>query len=120
VEFAVLVAGSLAGQALRPLAIFATERHPQLPAAATAREQGFDLAPASFGGVLAPAGLPAAMRDRLGAACAGAAADPAYAEAARRAFQPARWHTGPEEFGARLARDVTEKARLLARIEVGR
>jgi tripartite-type tricarboxylate transporter receptor subunit TctC len=97
VDFGVLVAESLSGQPLRPLAIFAAERHPQLPAAATAREQGFDMAPASFGGVLAPAGLPVALRGRLGDACAGAAADLAYAEAARRAFQPARWHSGPKD-----------------------
>jgi tripartite-type tricarboxylate transporter receptor subunit TctC len=120
VEFAALVAGSLSGQRLRALAIFAEARHPLLPQAPTAKEQGFDLAPASFGGLLAPAGLPEATRATLARACEGAAADPAYAEAARRAFQPEAWFAGSDAFAARLAKDVNDKARLLARIDVQR
>jgi tripartite-type tricarboxylate transporter receptor subunit TctC len=65
VEFAALVMGSLSGQRLRALAIFAEARHPLLPQARTAKEQGFDLAPASFGGLLAPAGLPEATHASL-------------------------------------------------------
>ena len=120
VEFAALVAGSLAGQRLRALAIFSAVRHPLLPEAPTAREQGFDVTPASFGGLLAPAGLPEPVRSTLARACEGAAADPAYAEAARRAFQPAAWFAGPEEFAVRLAKDVADKARLLGRIDLSR
>jgi len=120
VEFAALVAGSLSGQRLRALAIFSAVRHPLLPNAPTAREQGFDVTPASFGGLLAPAGLPEPVRSTLAQACEGAAADPAYAEAARRAFQPATWFAGPEAFAARLAKDVADKARLLGRIDLSR
>jgi len=114
VEVAALVAGSLAGQPLRALAVFAEQRHPLLPDAPTAREQGFDLAPGSPGGLLAPAGTPLAVVATLAAACAGAAADPIYREAARRAFQPADYAAGPEEFAAALGRDVAEKAAALA------
>jgi len=119
IEAAALVAGSLQGRPeLRALAIFAPARHPLLPEVPTAKEQGFDMAPASFGGLFAPAGLPAAERERLAAACLAAAADPLYAEAARRGFQPAAYAADPAAFAARIARDTAEKARLLQRIEL--
>jgi len=119
IEAAALVAGSMNGRPeLRALAIFAPARHPLLADVATAKEQGFDMAPASFGGLFAPAGLPLAERDRLAAACLAAGGEPAYAEAARRGFQPTEYLAGPGPFTARIARDTAEKARLLQRIEL--
>lgn len=121
IELAALVAGSLQGRReLRALAIFAPQRHPLLPEVPTAIEQGFNMAPASFGGLFAPAGLPEAERLRLARACEAAAADPLYVEAAKRGFQPRSWYAGPEDFAARITRDTAEKARLLQRIDLSR
>ena len=51
-------------------------------------------------------------------ACLAAGGEPAYAEAARRGFQPTEYLAGPGPFTARIARDTAEKARLLQRIEL--
>ena len=120
VDFAALVAGSMHNQPLRALAVFAPTRHHLLPDAPTAREQGFDLSPASFGGLYAPAGTPAPVLARLAEACAGAAADPAYAEVARRGYQPLNYHLGPQAFAARLSAEYAEKARLIPTIRLDR
>jgi hypothetical protein len=56
IDVAALVQGTVAGQNLRLLGIFAEERHPSFADAPTVKEQGFDVAPISFGGLLAPAG----------------------------------------------------------------
>ncbi|MBV1798465.1 tripartite tricarboxylate transporter substrate binding protein [Siccirubricoccus sp. G192] len=120
VEFVSLVLGSLRGGALRPLAVFAERRHPLIPDVPTVPEAGFPVAPTSFGGLLAPAGLPVPVRQTLARACAGAAAEEVYAEAARRGFQPLDYYADTEEFGRALRRDVADKARLLATVEVPR
>jgi tripartite-type tricarboxylate transporter receptor subunit TctC len=116
VDAAALVLGSTAGQGLRVLAVFAPERHSRLPDVPTAREQGFDVAPTSFGGLFAPAGTPPAAIAALEAACLAAAREEAYRQVAARAFQPADPVTGAAALSARLARDVADKRRLLATI----
>lgn len=113
VEFVAIVLGSLRGRDLRPLAVFGTERHPLIPEVPTVIEQGFAVAPVSFGGLLAPAGTPQAVLARLDAACAGAAAEEVYRDAARRGFQPEHPYADQAGFAAALARDIAEKARLL-------
>ncbi len=120
VDFAALVAGSINNQPLRALAVFAPQRHHLLPDAPTAKEQGYDFSPASFGGLYAPAGTPAPVVARLAEACAAAATDPGYAEAARRSFQPAQFHLGPQAFAARMRDEIAEKARLLAGLRLER
>jgi tripartite-type tricarboxylate transporter receptor subunit TctC len=113
VEFVSIVLGSLRGRDLRPLAVFGTGRHPLIPDTPTVIEQGFPVAPTSFGGLLAPAGTPLAIRQRLEAACAGAAAEEGYRDVARRGFQPEDYYAGMEVFAAALRRDAAEKERLL-------
>jgi len=120
VDAGAMVLGSLRGQNLRALAVFGAARNPALPDVPTVREAGWDVAPESFGGLFAPAGLPAAIRATLAAACEAGMADPAYREAARRGFQPAELYLGPEALAARLQRDVEAKARLLRGITLER
>jgi tripartite-type tricarboxylate transporter receptor subunit TctC len=116
VDAGAVVQGVVAGQNLRILGIFAEERHPAFPDAPTFREQGFDVAPVSFGGLLAPAGTPMPIITKLEAACAGAARDEAYLTAAKRASQPPNYFADRTTFGARLARDIEIKRRLIARM----
>jgi tripartite-type tricarboxylate transporter receptor subunit TctC len=116
VDAGAVVQGVVAGQNLRILGIFAEERHPAFPDAPTFREQGFDVAPVSFGGLLAPAATPMPIITKLEAACAGAARDEAYLTAAKRASQPPNYFADRETFRARLARDIEVKRRLIARM----
>ncbi|HYF06932.1 MAG TPA: tripartite tricarboxylate transporter substrate binding protein [Acetobacteraceae bacterium] len=112
-DFVAIVLGSLRGRDLRPLAVFGTARHPLIPEVPTVIEAGFPVAPTSFGGLFAPAGTPLAIRQRIEAACAGAAEEEGYREAARRGFQPEQYYAGMAEFAAALRRDIAEKERLL-------
>ena len=71
IDIGSIVLGSAAGRGdLRVLAVFDRARHPDFPEAATAMEQGFDVAPASFGGLFAPTGTPDDRIARIEAACA--------------------------------------------------
>jgi len=114
-----IVLGSAAGRTdMRVLAVFDRARHPDFPEAPTAVEQGFDVAPASFGGLFAPAGTPEDRIARLEAACERAAATEAYRSAARNASQPADFYLGREGFARRLAEDVAQKSAILANIRL--
>ena len=58
IDVASLVQGTVAGQNLRLLGIFAEERHPSFAETPTVRNRASDVAPVSFGGLLAPTGTP--------------------------------------------------------------
>jgi tripartite-type tricarboxylate transporter receptor subunit TctC len=115
-DVAAIVLGSAREQNVRLLGIFAEERHPATPDTPTVKEQGFDVSPASFGGLLAPARAPADIIGKLAGACAAAAKDEAYATTATRAFQPTNYYADRATFGARLQHDIEVKKRLLARM----
>lgn len=116
IDFGITVAAFAVGQPVRAIAIVANERSPGFPEVATLRESGFDVAVSSYGGLLAPAGLPEPVLARLEAACAGAATDEAYAAMARRTLQPANHTLGRTAFAERMRRDASDKAALLRRI----
>ncbi len=105
---------------LRILGIFAEERHPGFPGVLTVKEQGYDVAPISFGGLMAPAGTPEPVIARLADACEGAAKDEAYAKAAKAGGQPDNYYADRKIFGERLARDIAAKDRLLKKMGLGR
>jgi tripartite-type tricarboxylate transporter receptor subunit TctC len=116
IDVAAIVLGSVTGQNIRVLGIFAEQRHSAYPDVPTVKEQGFDVTPTSFGGLLAPAKTPPAIVEKLSNACAGAAKDEAYAVSAQRANQPANYYADRENFRTRLTRDIEVKKRLLARL----
>ena len=120
VDFAVLVMGSLAAGGLRTLGVFAPERHPLMPEVPTVMEQGFAVAPTSFGGLFAPAGTPAAAIARLEAACLDATRDEAHRNVSARMFQPTRPEADAASLAVRLARDIADKRRLLGLIQEAR
>ncbi|SFL09092.1 tripartite tricarboxylate transporter substrate binding protein [Falsiroseomonas stagni] len=114
-----IVLGSAAGRNdVRILAVFDAQRHPDFPDAATAMEQGFDVAPASFGGLFAPTGTPDERIARIEAACAAAAQTESYRSAARNASQPANFFLNAADFNRRLQQDIEQKAVLLRGITV--
>jgi tripartite-type tricarboxylate transporter receptor subunit TctC len=118
IDVAALVQGTVAGQNLRLLGIFAEERHPSFADTPTVKEQGFDVAPISFGGLLAPAATPQEIIGKLEAACEGAATDEVYASAAKRGGQPPNYYADRATFGIRLERDIEAKRRLIARMKL--
>lgn len=118
IDVAALVQGTVAGQSLRLLGIFTEEKHPSFPETPTFREQGFDVAPISFGGLLAPAGTPAEVIRKLEVACEGAAKDEVYAAAAQRGGQPPTYYADRATFERRIERDVEAKRRLIARLKL--
>ena len=115
-DVAAVVQGTVTGQNLRILGIFAENRHPAFPGVPTVKEQGFDVAPISFGGLLAPKGTPPEIVAKLEAACEGAAKDELYVTAAKRGGQPEDYYANRATFAARLARDIEAKKNLLARM----
>jgi tripartite-type tricarboxylate transporter receptor subunit TctC len=118
IDVAALVQGTVAGQNLRLLGIFAEERHPSFADTPTVKEQGFDVAPISFGGLLAPAATPTEIIGKLETACEGAAKDEVYASAAKRGGQPPNYYADRATFGIRLERDIEAKRRLIARMKL--
>ncbi len=56
---------NLADGKLKVLAIFHSERHPELPDVPTAKEQGVDIEIGGWGGIYAPKGLPEDVRKTL-------------------------------------------------------
>jgi tripartite-type tricarboxylate transporter receptor subunit TctC len=105
---------------LRILGIFAEERHPAFPGVPTVKEQGYDVAPISFGGLMAPAGTPEPVLARLAQACEGAAKDEAYVKAAKAGGQPDNYYADRKVFAERLARDIAAKDRLLKKMGLAR
>jgi tripartite-type tricarboxylate transporter receptor subunit TctC len=116
-DVASIVLGSAAGQNVRVIGVFAETRHPAFANVPTVKEQGYDVSPASFGGLLAPAGTPAPVLAKLSDACAAAAKDAAYRTVAERAAQPPDYFDNAAGFKARLDRDTAAKARVLARVK---
>jgi tripartite-type tricarboxylate transporter receptor subunit TctC len=112
-DFGAMVLSSAAGSNLRILGLFAEHRNPATPDTPTVKEQGFAVAPTSFGGLSAPAGLPPTVKTKLAAACLAAATSENYRNLARRVFQPDDYAADSAAFAANLARDVEDKRRLL-------
>ena len=116
-DVASIVLGSATGQNIRVIGVFAETRHPAFPDVPTVKEQGFDVSPASFGGLMAPTATPAPVIARLAEACAGAAKDEVYATTAKRAAQPDDYYGDAAAFSQRLKRDVERKAAVLTRVK---
>jgi len=117
IHVASIVLGSVTGQNIRPIGVFAETRHPAFPNVPTVKEQGYDVSPASFGGLLAPAATPLGIIDKLAGACAGAARDEVYETVAKRAAQRADYYADADAFKERLDRDIERKAAVLARVK---
>jgi tripartite-type tricarboxylate transporter receptor subunit TctC len=118
VDFAsvTLASAAAAGPAVRVIGIFAQARNPSLPDAPTVKEQGYDVAPTSFGGLFAPAGVPSEALAKLEAGCKFAVEQPAYADLAKRFHQGTSYYADAATFAKRLDADVIDKRQLLLRV----
>ena len=118
VDFAsvTLASAAAAGPSVRVIAIFADARNPSLPDAPTVKEQGYDVAPTSFGGLFAPAGVPADVLAKLGTGCKFAVEQPAYVSLAKQFHQGTHYYADAATFAKRLDADVVDKKALLQRV----
>jgi len=118
VDFAVttLASAMAAGPAIRVVAIFAEERNFGSPDIPTVKEQGYDVAPTSFGGLFAPAGTPVDVMVKLRTGCKFGVEQPAYAELAKRFHQGSRYYADAPVFAKRLEQDIADKGQLLKRL----
>ena len=117
IDVASIVLGTAAGQNVRVIGIFAETRHPAFANVPTVKEQGYDVSPASFGGLLAPAETPAPVVAELVGCLRGRGQGRTYRAVAERAAQPPDYFDNAAGFKARLDRDTAAKARVLARIK---
>ena len=118
VDFAsvTLASAAAAGPSVRVIGIFADARNPSLPDAPTVKEQGYDVAPTSFGGLFAPAGVPGDVLAKLGSGCKFAVEQPAYVDLAKRLHQGSHYYADAATFAKRLDADVVDKKELLQRV----
>lgn len=113
IDFAVAPLTAAANSGLAMPGLFAEKRNPSIPDVPTVKEQGFDVSPLSIGGMLAPAGLPAAIKTRLDATCKAAVQSEAFQRIVKRTLQPADYFQDSAGFAANLEKDVEAKRRLL-------
>jgi len=112
-----LVMGTEVGQNIRVIGVFSEKRIATFPDVPTIKEQGYDVTPASFGGLLAPLGTPQPILSKLSSGCADAAKSDVYVTTAKRAGQPDDYYSDAAAFRLRLSRDIESKARVLARVK---
>jgi tripartite-type tricarboxylate transporter receptor subunit TctC len=113
IDFAAVPLPTAAASGLRMPALFAPARNPAIPDVPTMKEQGFDVAPLSFGALVGPAGLSADITRRLADVCRAAAQSDAYVRLAKNAFQPSDYYGDAAALAANMEKDVAEKKRLL-------
>jgi tripartite-type tricarboxylate transporter receptor subunit TctC len=117
-DFASVPLTAAAGSGLPMPGIFAETRNPSIPDVPTVKEQGFDVAPLSFGGLLGPAGLPADIKRKLADACVTTMHGEAAQKIAKTTFQPPDDFADSAGFAHNLELDVAEKTRLLSTLKV--
>jgi tripartite-type tricarboxylate transporter receptor subunit TctC len=118
VDFAsvTLASAAAAGPSVRVIGIFADARNPSLPDAPTIKEQGYDVAPTSFGGLFAPAGISGDVMAKLSSGCKFAVEQPAYVSLAKQFHQGSHYYANAATFAQRLDADVIDKKQLLQRV----
>ena len=117
IDFAAVPLTAAAGSGLPMPGLFAETRNPALPGVPTFKEQGFDVAPLSFGGLLGPAGMPVDIIRRLETACIATMKGDAAQRVVKDTLQPAGYFAGSSGFAENIAKDVAEKIRLVAMLK---
>ncbi len=117
IDFAAVPRTAAAGSGLPMPGLFAETRNPSLPDVPTFKEQGYDVAPLSFGGLLGPSGLSADVTHKLEAACIAIIKTDAAQRVVKTTLQPADYFADSAGFAKNIAKDVAEKTRLVAMLK---
>jgi tripartite-type tricarboxylate transporter receptor subunit TctC len=115
-DFGAVVLSSAVGSGLRILGIFSERRNPGAPDTLTVKEQGFAVAPSSFGGLWGPKGLPASVQQRLSDACKIVTHGERYSKLAASMAQPGDYYADAANFSRSLEKDLADKTPLVAAI----
>jgi tripartite-type tricarboxylate transporter receptor subunit TctC len=113
IDFAVSPLTAAAHSGLNMIGLFAEKRNRSLPNVPTVKEQGYDVAPLSVGGLLGPAGLPADVKKKLEDACTASVKTDAFQKIVKSTFQPSDYFEDAAGFAANLNKDVNHKRKLL-------
>jgi len=113
IDFAVAPLTAAASSNMAMPGLFALNRNPAIPDVPTVKEQGFDVAPLSIGGLFAPAGLPADIKSKLEAACVATKDTEPFQRIVKNTLQPADYFADAAGFTANVNQDVEDKRRLL-------
>jgi tripartite-type tricarboxylate transporter receptor subunit TctC len=113
IDFAAVPLTAAVGSGLVMPGIFAETRNPSLPEVPTFKEQGYDVAPLSYGGLLGPAGIPYDVARKLNAACTIVVRSKAFQTIVKETFQPDGYFADSADFMLNLARDSAEKRQLV-------
>lgn len=116
VEFGAAVLASAVRSNVRILGLFSSQRNPSIPDVPTVREQGYDVAPASIGGLSAPRGLPEDVKARLESVCKTAAASDSFGKLMKSLHQPADYFADGATYARELAADAVVKERMLGQL----
>jgi tripartite-type tricarboxylate transporter receptor subunit TctC len=98
--------------------IFAETRNPAIPEVPTFKEQGYDIAPLSVGGLLGPAGMPTEVVRKLEAACIDIMKGEAAQRVVKSTFQPEGYFADAAGFARNLDADLAEKTPLVAKLNL--
>ncbi len=118
IDFAAVPLTAAAGSGLAMPGLFAEARNPSLPDVPTFKEQGYDVAPLSFGGLLGPAGIPEGVRHKLESACTAIMKGDAAQRVVKNTLQPADYFADSAGFAKNIAKDVAEKKPLVAMLNL--
>jgi tripartite-type tricarboxylate transporter receptor subunit TctC len=117
IDFAAVPLTAAAGSGLPMPGLFAETRNPSLPDVPTFKEQGYDVAPLSFGGLLGPAGMPAKVTHKLEAACIAIMQTDAAQRVVTNTLQPKDYFADSAGFAKNIAKDVAEKLPLVGMLK---
>ena len=118
IDFAAVPLTAAAGSGLAMPGLFAETRNPSLPDVPTFKEQGYDVAPLSFGGLLGPAGMPGDVIRKLETACVAIIKSDAAQRVVKNTFQPSDYFADSAGFAKNLETDVAEKVPLVAMLKL--
>ncbi|MEX2454159.1 MAG: tripartite tricarboxylate transporter substrate binding protein [Rhodospirillaceae bacterium] len=117
IQIAPLTAGPVLSNpdTLTPIAVMADQRLEKLPDVPTLKEKGFDVAYDLWGAIVAPQGLPAAVKAKLEAACQGAQESDDFKQAMNKFNMPVVYQSG-SQFEAAFRKEFVTAGEVLSEI----
>lgn len=117
ITFAAASISGMAGKGVRPLAVFADQRHFAYPDVPTMAELGHSAGVPGLNGMFAPRGTPEAVLASLEKTCAEVTSSEGFRAAAARLNQRVSF-LGRKDFDKRLRADFDEKAKLIKQLNI--
>ena len=114
---AISIMPQLKSGAIKVIAVSTAERSPLLPEIPTLRESGVDVEADAWNGLIAPAGMPAAMTARIGQLVGQAVTSPVVREKLAAQFMTPIPGT-PAEFRARIDADIARWSPVIAAAKI--